>query len=296
MVQRKNNPRTQINEVQRRFESDLYHRLVRDDRDRPQHEPLAEWIRERIADDDALGLDSDDASDLDGLDIFAPDGGTREITADFDFAEDPARAADFEEWLAEKIEEDVLVATDRGDVIDGGHWSAEYIRDSSKQGIKHADRELRRVGIDPDGEAVNQVLRTPVQRDIVAAAYRRTYDELEGVTEQMGREIARSMSDGLSQGKNPVDIARDMTERTDVGLSRSRRIARTETARTYNTSTAARYDDHGVTQVRVLTSNPCEACASLAAGGPYPVEDAADLLPEHSNCVCSISPVTDTIE
>lgn len=271
MVQRKTNPRTLITEVQKSWEADCYHRLIRSDDER--HTPVRTAIRERVVEEDALGLQT--------------------ITLQFDFPENPRKAADFEEWLQNKLDAAYLERMGRSGVVDGGHWTGEYVRASSQQGVKHADRELRRVAIDVDDESVGAVLRSPVHTDILESAYLRAYDELEGVSSDMGREISRVMSDGLGEGWNPRKTARAMTERVDVGMTRSRRVARTEASRAYSQHTAARYSDHGIEKVKILTYNPCDSCADLAAGGPYPIEEAGSLIPNrtHPSCVCALEPV-----
>lgn len=275
MVKRKTNPRTQITEIQKAFEADLYHRLIRDD----DGEPLAPAIRERVVEEDALGLET--------------------IQLQFEFPENPEAAAEFEDWLDGKIRSDVLESASRSQIVDGRHYSSEYLYQSSQQGVKHAHRELRRAGVDLSDEdtSLGTVLRTPVHEDILASAYVRAYDELDNVTSAMSTEISRVMSESLAEGVNPRETARRMTDRVDkVGLTRSRRIARTETARTYNLHSAARYDQMGVTEVKVLTANPCDRCADLASSNPHPIENAASLLPVHPNCVCSIAPITETME
>lgn len=275
MVKRKTNPRTQITEIQKAFEADIYHRLIRDS----DGEPLAPEIRRRVVEEDALGLET--------------------IQLQFEFPENPEAAAEFEDWLDRKIRSDVLESAERSKVVNGRHFSSEYLYQSSQQGVKHAHRELRRAGVDLSDEEtqIGTILRTPVHEDILSSAYVRAYDELDNVTSAMSTDISRVMSESLADGVNPRETARRMTDRVDkVGLTRGRRIARTETARTYNLHSAARYSDMGVTEVKVLTASPCEKCASLASSNPYPIEDAASLLPQHPNCVCSIAPITETMQ
>lgn len=290
MVQRKTNPRTWIVEVQKAFEADIYHRLVRDNREPPQvEEPLKQAILRQIVEEDALGFDVEFAE---VADIFATDGGVV-IAQDFEFAEDPQRTADFEDWLNGKISNDVLEELPRDRILDADHWTSGHVRDASTQGVRHGNRELRRAGITPGEDPIGTVLRTPVHRDIVRSGYIRAYDELDGITSEMAADIGRTMSDGLSDGLGPREIASNMNNRVDkVGLTRSRRVARTETARVYNDHSLARYSEHGITQVDVLTSDPCEICQDIAAGAPYTLEEAQGLLPgeSHPNCVCSFQP------
>ena len=293
MVQRKTNDRTQVTEVQKRFEADLYHRLIRDDNDTHDGQPLRQAITERVVDEDALQL-----AEL----RYEPGEGLVPVSAqlDFDFPENPDAAAAFEDWLHDEIDAGILETADRSAVVEGRHYSAEYIRQASEQGVKHADRELSRAGaseVIPDDDSLASVLRTPAHQDIMSSAYVRAYDELDGITSDMATEISRTMSDALADGVNPRETARRMNDRVDkVGMTRARRMARTETARTYNLHSAARYDDLGVTEVEVLTASPCDACADLASQNPHPVENAGGLLPVHPNCVCSISPIPETME
>lgn len=301
MVTRKSNPRTRITEVQKAFEADLYHRLVRDNRDPPVHIPLKREIIERIVDDDELGL-RDNGPHPNGNGIFA-DGGIVTAQDDFEFTENPRRVASFEDWLHRKVEQDILQVTPRDGVIDARHWTSDYVRDASKQGIKHANREARRAGIDvriPDTAAIDEpvgaTLRRSVHQDILQSAYIRSYDELDGITTDMAVDISRTMSEGLSEGLNPQTIARNMNDRVDkVGLTRGRRLARTETMRAYNNHTLGRYGTFEVQRVRLLTFEPCSVCQAIEAGGPYELDDAPSIPADsHPNCVCSWAPAPNT--
>lgn len=285
MVKRKNNPRTHINEVQRRFEADLYRRLVQDNRDRSTRTPLKSKIRRKVVDEDAFDL-------TDSGSLSASHSGSLQA---YEFPENPERSAEFEEWLDRQVKRGVLVQVGRDRVIDGDHWTSEYIRDAGKQGIKHGNRELRRAGVEPDDTPVGAALRAPVHTDILQAGYLRSYDELDKITSEMATEISRAMSDGLAQGWNPRKTASAMNERVDnVGLTRSRRIARTETMRAYHDHSIARYGEHDIQKVRIVTYNPCDVCENLAADNPYTLEEARGLIPgsTHPNCVCATAPVT----
>lgn len=286
MVQRKTNDRTQVTEVQKAFEADLYHRFIRSD---GPSTPLRTAITEQVVDEDALGLTT----------ITLGHRPQVRAELDFEFPENPQAAADFEDWLEGKIQSDVLESASRSRVVDGRHFSSDYIYQSSEQGVNHAHRELRRAGVDfDDSDSIGTILRTPVHQDILESGYIRAYDELDNITSEMSTEISRVMSDSLAEGVNPRETARRMNERTDVGLARSRRMARTETSRLYSQHSANRYSDLGVTEVEILTANPCDKCADLAAGDPYPIEEAGSLIPQetHPNCVCSLSPVVETME
>lgn len=286
MVSRKTNPRTYITEVQKAFEAELYRRLVSDPKDRHPHDPLKRGIRQRIEEDDWFDLTETTVDDLftDGGSLAAQDG--------FEFPENPQRSVEFDEWLEDAIDRGVLVRVDRQRVLAGEHWTGTHMRAASRQGIRHGDRELRRAGIEVAEDSVAASLRTPVHQKILKSGYRRAYDKLDGITADMSSEISRVMSEGLGAGKHPSAIATDMNKRVDVGLTRSRRMSRTETAWNYNTHSLNRYSEYGVDRVELLTSDPCDLCADIASGGPYPVGDAPQIpSASHPNCVCSWSPL-----
>jgi len=122
-------------------------------------------------------------------------------------------------------------------------WTNTYIRSSYQKGIASTRGELRRSGIeipsfggipgilDPIRVAFNQ----PFHADRVGLIYTRTFNELKGVTDEMGKQISRLLAQGVAEGRNPRNIGRDLANRIDkIGITRGTLIARTEIIQSHN--------------------------------------------------------------
>ena len=241
------------------------------------HEGL---IVQHIVDDDALGLKSPDEGDP------IADGG-------FDFRDNADKQADFEEWLDQQIRNEVLEPVGDRQLKRGGHYSGKYVRSTNDSGIRDAGTWMRKEGIEPNfgRENLDQVFNAPVRVSQLSTLYRRTYTELKGVTDDTAKEISRELAEGLSQGQNPRKIATRINERIDArGIAGSRRIARTELARSYNHGSLLRYERNSIEKVDIQNTSPCKKCVSYVEGGPYEVSEAYGILPIHPNCMGSFSP------
>lgn len=65
-----------------------------------------------------------------------------------------------------------------------------------------------------------------VRRSSLVAA--RVFEEMQGFAGETGADLARVLFTGIEEGRNPLDVARDIRERFGVSRSRAERIARTE--------------------------------------------------------------------
>lgn len=125
----------------------------------------------------------------------------------------------------------------------------------------------------------------------------RSFSDLEGVTEQMSKAMTRVLTDGLVQGKDPREVARDLTNQVD-GLARPRAetIARTELIRAHAEGQLTAFELLGVEEVGaavewLVTDDErlCELCAPLE-GVVLKVDEARGMLPRHPNCRCAWIP------
>lgn len=243
-------------------------------------------IRETIVENDALRLDSFPSS------LAAAD--------DFGFSQNPDKEAAFQRWLAEQIRKNVLEPVGSERLKRGGHYSSKYVRRAAQRGVRHANSELRRQGVDVEDD-VQATLRAPIHQNLLSSLYRRNFRELEGITDEMDRQISRELADGLSQGHNPRRMARNITDRVDkIGITRSTTMARTEVVRTFNEHALTRYEEHGADQVvgkaEFSTAGDRRVCAICRAleGTTYEIDEARGLIPVHPNCRCTFLPVLNT--
>ena len=109
--------------------------------------------------------------------------------------------------------------------------------------------------------------------------------------------------ESLANGEGPESIASDLVDSID-GLERTRArvIARTEIARAQAKGQINGFRSLGVkkaglmAEVNISTAGDdavCEECEDAAAGGPYTLDEAEDIIPLHPNCRCAWSPAID---
>ncbi len=192
---------------------------------RRRFEGLKKAIRTEIMDKDVLGL-------REGFLVLAND--TLYLRPrEFKYTTDAEKLEGFMGWLDEMVDRDVLEVTERVGPRVTGHegWQNKYIRESYGKGIESTRHELSAVGLKMPDTGVGFELRAPVHAPKVASLYSRSFDELKGITNTMSQQIGRQMARGFAEGKGPMDIADMINDRVDkIGLTRSRLLARTETA------------------------------------------------------------------
>lgn len=236
-------------------------------------------VRATVVEHDALRLQQDALADP---------------RRDFRFDDDARKEAAFMRWFRTAQRDEVLDPVGDARLRKGQHYTAKYVRSTYRGGLRHAGRELRQAGIDVSQAEVEQAFNAPIHTGELRTLYRRQFTALEGITSAADTEVSRALTEGLLAGENPRTIARTLNEQVDnIGITRGRVLARTELSRSFNAAAAKRYQQYGVGMVRILVADPCPTCQALKAGGPYPVDEAAGLIPgrTHPNCVCSLAPV-----
>lgn len=247
-------------------------------------------LRRGIVKNDAFGIGGSDigpgvdglASQVDTDDELTPG------TGQFDFPSDADAAREFNDWLNDAIEKEILEEYE-GD---------QYVRKGYARGIKNADARLREQGIDVPEAAIRSTLTAPVHSDKLELLYERAFEELDGITQATAQEIRRELVEGLAEGASPREMARNITDRVEsVGKTRSTVLARTEVVRAHSESTLTRYQsiagDVDVTvKAEWITADDgrvCEECAALE-GQTFTVEEARGMLPLHPQCRCAWVP------
>ncbi len=192
---------------------------------RRRFEALKKAIRTEIVDKDIFGM-------RDG--ILVLDAGKIYLRPrEFQYTTDAEKLNGFMGWLDEMVDRDILEVTERvGPRVTGhGGWQNKYIRESYGKGVESTRHELSAVGLKMPDTGVGFELRAPVHAPKVASLYSRAFDELKGITSAQSQQIGRQLARGFAEGKNPHDIAHMINDRVDkIGITRSRLLARTETA------------------------------------------------------------------
>lgn len=137
-----------------------------------------------------------------------------------------------------------------------------------------------------------------------ALARARIYEGMKGLSENVKADMSRVIADGVGRGKNPLEIARNITAQTDIEIGRANRIARTEVTTALR---RARWDEaqearenYGI-KSRLLhmsaLSTTTRATHAARHGNLYSDEEVRDWYSEGANainCKCNqISVVVD---
>jgi hypothetical protein len=221
----------------------------------------------------------------------------------------PDKVHAFRDWLRQKLQQyfvqDVR-QTER-------QWFERYAEEGYKKGAERAFEyvEGRRWGAG-EGDfyegSKQQFLRSafgrPVAVEKIQLLAGRVFTELNGISEQMSTKLTRALTDGLVEGKSPIEIARDIAKNVDgIERTRARVLAQTEITRCHAEGQLDALELTGMTHVGVMVEwstsglgttergypSPCEECAPLE-GVVMTVEEARGLLPRHPGCRCNLLP------
>jgi len=135
---------------------------------------------------------------------------------------------------------------------------------------------------------------TPSDMKAVAMLIDHNLIEIQGMGDDMKKEVMRVLTQGILEGQSNYNIARAITGCIDISRNRATMIARTETIRSYNQASVDRYRQAGLEQWRWITAmdeRTCEECA----GNDNVIFDMGDPQPPypHPACRCSVAPYID---
>lgn len=215
---------TQTGGVLRKWNADLRRRF----------EGLKQAIREAIVDKDVFGMREG---------FFILEAGRIYLKPrEFHFTTDAEKLNGFMGWVDEMVDRNILGVIERDGVRVVQHegWQNKYLYDCYNKGVQGTRRELEAVGLKLPDSGLGFDLRGPVHAPKVGTLYSRAFDELKGITSAQSQQIGRVLAEGFAQGKGPMEIAQMINDRVDkIGLTRSRLLARTETAYARNKGTMA---------------------------------------------------------
>lgn len=200
----------------------------------------------------------------------------------------------FKAWMQQQV--NILLLAD-GEKS----WWRKYITDGFRKGqgrvfddFKMGDRTQAQK------DFLKFAFNNPVSQERLDVLAARVFTELEGVTDAMAQQITRVLTDGLTQGKNPKQIAKDMVDRVDkVGKNRARMIAQTEIIRAHSEGQLTELEKMGVQHVGVQVEfsaahkGACPICQALN-NKKYTLVQARGVIPVHVCCRCCWRPSVDT--
>lgn len=228
------------------------------------------------------------------------------------FNNDPEKIRAFQAWLAQQIKT-TLTGQSQEDL-----WN-KYIQAGYAKGAGRSFDDVRKAqkaaAIGDQGKldfyngTREQFLRSsfaqPVSTEKVQLLAGRAFDELENVTDDMSNRMSRTLTDGLTQGKSPHDIADDLVDAVDISTTRARRIANTEIIRAHAEGQLTSLEQMGVEEVGVAVEwstsgldtvdkrgNPISPCARCKAmqGVVLKISEARGMIPLHPECKCCFLP------
>ena len=286
---------------------------------------LAATVKNAIVNQDVLGLNEG---------TFAAFPGTFSVNlldtppqGAFAFPRSEDKVKGFMRWLKRQEQKGILEIETVSQIggVNEAPWSNKYVRDSYKRGVLRARRELNKGGFAnvPTIEAsggIDIVMGTPFHVDRLGLLYTRTFNELEGISNAMDREISRILAQGIADGDGPRLLARKMTAAINgTGLGdlsmreltgrpfmparrRAEILARTEVIRAHHVATIQEYKAWAVEGVIVVAEfvtagddRVCQQCNDLAGNGPlpcgaYPLDVIEPMIPVHAQCRCIALP------
>jgi len=236
----------------------------------------------------------------------------------FAFPRSEEKVNAFMNWLQEQEAKGVLeVGTIQqiGAPVEAA-WINKYIKDSYQRGIQRARAEMRGAGYEvptlSETGGITASMATPFHMDRVGTLYGRVFQELKGITSQMDTQISRVLSQGIADGKHPLELARLLTKTIsgpvgDLGITdtlgrfipaerRAQTLARTEIIRAHHQANIQEMKNWAVEGVEVKAEwvtagyNVCDLCAALE-GKVYDLDEMMNMLPYHPNCRCCAIPV-----
>ncbi len=104
-------------------------------------------------------------------------------------------------------------------------------------------------------------------------------------------DILAKLQEGVFDGRNPKDVARQLRKRFGAHDYDWERLARSEIARAQGMGKLDQYRRMGATHVNLVTSpDACKHCKWLAESNPHPIDQAPIIVDDtHPHCRCSYS-------
>jgi hypothetical protein len=170
-----------------------------------------------------------------------------------------------------------------------------------QRGTLRADQFLKPLG------AIGYVGDMPVDPAVYNSLQERNMASLMNIGDDMENGIREQVSISIQEGEGIRDMTTRINDALDLGINRSRMVARTESMSAFNAAAKSRYEQHGIEQVMWRTggSNICDYVKGFD-GMEYPggcmgmngqIFDIGSVPPAplHPNCKCIIQPVIEKV-
>lgn len=217
--------------------------------------------------------------------------------APFKFTTSEQKVRAFKDWLRRQQGKG-LVQVIEGPGMGTRPWSNLYIESAYQRGIAQSITRMKSEGVEVSATWLDTAFNRPIHADRAGLVYTRAFSDLEGISDAIGSRMAGILSQGMIDGRGPLDIARQMSnDIKSFGVARARRIARTEVINAHAEATLNTYEEAGMAGVQVMSefatagdNKVCSKCAALE-GNTYTIKQAHGIIPLHPNCRCAWLPV-----
>lgn len=245
----------------------------------------------KIKADVILKLDEEDALGLEPLVWNA---------GEWRYLADPEKVKAFQDWLKQQIASRIRNATE--DEL----WR-QYVEEGFRRGAGRSFQDV--MGRNPDLATTPLDFTAATRQQFLASSFARpvaiekvkllvgrTLDELDNVSADMATRMTRTLADGLTQGKSPREVARDIAKAVDISRERALTIAHTELIRAHAEGQLVALENLGVKELGVSVEwsttgdeKVCPKCRPLE-GTVFSLDEAKGLLPRHPRCRCAWIP------
>jgi SPP1 gp7 family putative phage head morphogenesis protein len=216
---------------------------------------------------------------------------------EFEFTTDANKLKAFNEWFKQQVDANVFSVAPGTDPTKP--WTAEYVESAYRKGLFNAymsarDPELglEEVGGQTSESFMRSAFNQPEVRSKIELLATRSFEQLKGITAQMGSDMNRILAQGMADGSNPRTIAREMQARIGkLTRQRAEVIARTEVIHSHAEGQLDAFDKLGVKELGIMAEwstagddRVCPFCLERE-GKIYTVDEARGLIPLHPNCI-----------
>lgn len=222
----------------------------------------------------------------------------RTLRNEFQFLSDPEKIPAFRQWLQRQIDAGILSV----DPNTGEPWQQEFLRSAYRQATTRAYIEGKK-GLGDDilfegskAEFLSAAFTEPEQLDKVRMVYTRAFNQLEGITDDMGARLSEILADGIANGRGAREVAREIRDALGISHRRALRLARTELARAHAEGQLNSFERLGIDKLTASIEfqtagdeRVCPVCKSLD-GRVYSINQARGVIPVHPNCRCAWAP------
>ena len=170
-------------------------------------------------------------------------------TNQYSYPSSPSKIAEFLDYIQQMIDAKIFERIIIFDNINSPYqlWSNTYIKSAYQRGLEKSQQDLSRMGFAtflPEASvAAASYFALPVHIDALNTVYIRMFESLKGITSEMSGQISSILTKGIAEGRSPLELARLISNRIDkIGITRAKRLARTEIVRAYNVASINNYE------------------------------------------------------